>query len=59
MVQHVFEYPPKWLQLCSVVTWLVTCETAAILAHVLRTSYNHAPVYSITLFKTHSEFLKA
>ena len=30
---------------------LVPGETAAVSAHVLCTPYNHAPVYSVTLFK--------
>ena len=41
-----FEYPPKWLQCCLSVTWLVLRETAAISAQVLCTQYNHAQVYS-------------
>ena len=28
---------------CSVVTWLVLCETAAVSVHVLCSLYNHAP----------------
>ena len=43
--QRGFEYPPKWLQQCFVVTWLVPHETAAVSAHVLCSSYNHAPVH--------------
>ena len=34
-----------------VVAWLVPCESAAILAQVLCTPFNHAPVYSATSFK--------
>ena len=34
-----------------VVTWLVPHETAAASVHVLCTSYNHAPVYSVTSFE--------
>ena len=33
------------------VTWLVPCKTAAVLAHVLCTPYNLAPVY----LKTHTK----
>ena len=33
------------------VTWLVPHETAAASAHVLCTSYNHAPVYSVASFE--------
>ena len=39
------------LQRCLVVTWLVSPKTAAVPVHVLFTPYNHAPVYSVTLFK--------
>ena len=39
------------LQRCLAVTWLVPSETAAISAHVLCTPYNHASIYSVTLFK--------
>ena len=46
-----FEYLPKWLQCHLVFTLLVPRETAAISAHVLCTPYNHAPVYSVTLFE--------
>ena len=49
-----FEYNyngPKWLQRCLVVTWLVPRETAAVSAHVLCRLYNHARVYSVTLFE--------
>ena len=49
--QRVFEYSPKWLQRCFSCAWLVPRETAAISAHVLCTPYNHAPVYSVTLFE--------
>ena len=51
--QCVFEYPLKWYAYSTVlvITWLVPHETAAVLAHVLCTPYNHAPVYSVTLFK--------
>ena len=38
---------------CLVVTWLVPCETAAILVLVLCTPDNHAPVYSVNLSKSH------
>ena len=41
----------KWVQRCLVVTWLVSRETVAVSGHVLCTPYNHAPVYSVTLFK--------
>ena len=37
--------------LYMVVTLLVPHETAAVSAHVLCTPYNHAPVYSVTLFE--------
>ena len=37
------------LQLCLIVTWLVPCETAAVLPLVLCIQYNHAPVYSVTI----------
>ena len=48
-----FEYWLRWLHLqcCLVVKWLVPCEIAAILAQVLWTPYNHALVYSVTLFQ--------
>ena len=48
-----FWIPTKvvYLQHCLVVTWLVPHKTAAISAHILCTLYNHAPVYSINLFK--------
>ena len=36
-----------YLQRCSVGTWLVPCETAAISVHVLCTPYNHVLVYSV------------
>ena len=39
------------LQCCLVVIWLVPRETAAILAQVLCTPYNHALFYNVTLFK--------
>ena len=39
------------LQRCLVVAWLVPHETAAVLAHILCTPYNHAPVYSVTSFQ--------
>ena len=42
-----FEYPPKWLQHCFVVTQLVWRETADVSVHVPCTPYNHAPVYSV------------
>ena len=45
------DYPPKRLQRCSVATWLVPSETAAVSAQVLCTPCNHAPVYGVTLFK--------
>ena len=47
--ERVFEYPPKWLQRCLVVTWLVPRETVVISAQVLFPPYNHAPVHSFTL----------
>ena len=47
----VSEYTPKWLQRCLVVTWLVRCEIAAVSAQVLYTPYNHALVYTVTLFE--------
>ena len=50
-----FEYPPMWLQCCLVVTWLVPHEIAAILAQVLCTPFNHAPVYNVPLFEATSE----
>ena len=50
-LQSISEYPPKWLQPCLVVTWLVPCETAPISLHVLWTPYNCAPIYRVTLFK--------
>ena len=38
-----FEYPPKW---CSwALAWLVPHETAAVLAQVLHTPYNHVPCH--------------
>ena len=37
-------------QRCLVVTWLPH-ETASNSVHVLYTPYNHAPVYSVTLFE--------
>ena len=46
------DYPPRWLQPCSVVTWLVPCETAAVLPLVLCIQHNHALVYSVTIFNT-------
>ena len=33
------------------VTWLVPHAADAVLAHVLCTPYNHAPVYSVALFR--------
>ena len=39
-----------------VVTWLVPCETAAVSVHYLCTSYNCAPVYSVTF--TESQICK-
>ena len=45
--QHVLEYPPKWLQRCLVVIWLVSHETADVLTQVLCTPYNHAPCHFI------------
>ena len=36
-----------------VVAWLVPRETAAVLAQFLCTPLNHAPVYSVTSFKSH------
>ena len=41
------EYPPKWLQCCLLVTWLVPRETATVSAQVLYTSYNHAQIYTL------------
>ena len=41
------EYPPKCLQCCLLVTWLVPRETATVSAQVLCTSYNHAPIYTL------------
>ena len=38
------------LQRYLVVTWLVPRQTAAVSAHVLCTSYNRAPAYSVTSF---------
>ena len=35
---RVFEHPPKWLQRCLVVAWLVPRETAAVSVQVLCTS---------------------
>ena len=40
-----------YLQRCLVVTWLVPRETDAVSAQVLSTPYNHAPVYSVSLFE--------
>ena len=40
-----------YLQCYLVVTWLVPCETAVILVHILCTPYNHAPDYSVTSFE--------
>ena len=39
------EYPPKWLQRCSVVIWPVPREIGAVLAQFLCTPYNHAPCH--------------
>ena len=36
------------------ITWLVLHETDAVSAHVLCTSYNHVPVYSVTFFRAHA-----
>ena len=36
--QYVSEHPPKWLQRCLVVAWLVPRETAAVSVQVLCTS---------------------
>ena len=41
----------EWLQRWLVVTWLVTRETAVVLAQVLCTSYSHSPVYSLSLVR--------
>ena len=38
-------------QCCLAATWLVAAKTAPVLAHIMCTPYNHAPVYSVTLFK--------
>ena len=43
-----------YLQRCSVVTWLVPHETAAVSAHVPYTPYNHAPVYCVTSIPSHT-----
>ena len=43
--QCVFEYLSKWLQRSLVVAWLAPHETAAVLVHILCTSYNHAPCH--------------
>ena len=51
--QHVLEYPPKWLQRCLVVIWLVSHETADVLTQVLCTPYNHAPVCSDSIHRMH------
>ena len=51
--QHVLEYPPKWLQRCLVVIWLVSHETADVLTQVLCTPYNHAPVCSDSIRRMH------
>ena len=40
-------------QHCLVVTWVVPHETVAVLVHILCTPYNHAPVYSVNLWKPH------
>ena len=40
-----------YLQRCLVVTWPVPREAAAVSAPVLCTPYNHAPVFSVTLFE--------
>ena len=40
-----FEYPLECC-LCLDVTWLVPCETAAILVHMLYTPCKHALVYT-------------
>ena len=50
--RHVFQYPPKWLQRCLIVTQLVSRETAAVSAQVLSTPYSHGPVYCMTLRET-------
>ena len=50
----IFSIEVVYLQRYLVVTWLVPHETAAVLAHVLCTPYNHAQVYNrnnVTLFE--------
>ena len=41
----------EWLKRCFVLTWLVPPETAAVSAQVVCAPYNHAQVYSVTLFE--------
>ena len=48
-VQRVLNISRSGYSAVFVVTWLVPRETAAVLVHVLRTPYNYAPVYSVTL----------
>ena len=48
-----FEYPPRWLQHCFVVTQVVPRETADVSVHVLCTPYNHAPVYNVIFLRSH------
>ena len=43
-----------YFKCCSVLTWLVWHETAAVLVHVLCTPYDHAPVYCVTYSKPHA-----
>ena len=53
ITQRVFESSTEvmYLQRCLVVTLLVPRKTTGVSAHVLcHTSYNHAPVYSVTFF---------
>ena len=46
---HFLNIPPSGvLKRCLVVVWLPPREAAALLAHVLCTPRNQAPVYSVT-----------
>ena len=49
--QHVLKIHQSGYSAVSIVTWLVPHETAAITTQVLCTPYQHAPVYSATVFK--------
>ena len=47
MTQRVLNTHQSGCSAGSVVTWLVPWETAAVLAQVLCTPFNHAPVYCV------------